>query len=215
MIVRAAASRWLVGAVQRLLVAVVGISSFVTTLGMLFTLDGLTLSSRTPRQVTTPGTSVVKVGTFAQIFGGGTYSELIWALGIVDRPPGRPVASPAGGSTRSRSAATGSARPRPASGRKVVLIRNFVLCALPRGTRRDPRGGARRDHRRRTHRASNDDPVPGDLGRGDRRARCCSGGSGTVVGAFIGAIFLGVLQDGLIIKGVSANYFSSTWASRS
>ena len=33
------------------------------------------------------------------------------------------------------------------------------------------------------------------------------GGSGTVVGAFIGAIFLGVLQDGLIIKGVSANYF--------
>ena len=33
------------------------------------------------------------------------------------------------------------------------------------------------------------------------------GGSGTVIGAFIGAIFLGVLQDGLIIKGVSANYF--------
>jgi simple sugar transport system permease protein len=33
------------------------------------------------------------------------------------------------------------------------------------------------------------------------------GGSGTVVGAFIGAIFLGILQDGLNIKGVSANYF--------
>jgi simple sugar transport system permease protein len=33
------------------------------------------------------------------------------------------------------------------------------------------------------------------------------GGSGTVVGALIGAIFLGVLQDGLNIKGVSANYF--------
>ena len=28
-----------------------------------------------------------------------------------------------------------------------------------------------------------------------------------MIGAFIGAIFLGVLQDGLIIKGVSANYF--------
>ncbi len=33
------------------------------------------------------------------------------------------------------------------------------------------------------------------------------GGSGTVVGALIGAMFLGILQDGLIIKGVSANYF--------
>ncbi len=25
----------------------------------------------------------MKVGTFAQIFGGGTYSELFWAIGIV------------------------------------------------------------------------------------------------------------------------------------
>ncbi len=32
------------------------------------------------------------------------------------------------------------------------------------------------------------------------------GGSGTVIGAFIGAIFLGVLQDGLNLKGVNANY---------
>ena len=33
-----------------------------------------------------------------------------------------------------------------------------------------------------------------------------TGGAGTVVGALIGALFLGILQDGLIIKGVSANY---------
>ena len=33
-----------------------------------------------------------------------------------------------------------------------------------------------------------------------------TGGSGTVVGAFIGALFLGILNDGLVIKGVSANY---------
>ena len=42
-----------------------------------------------------------------------------------------------------------------------------------------------------------------------------TGGSGTVVGALIGALFLGVLQDGLIIKGVSANYLDLTWGSRS
>ena len=33
-----------------------------------------------------------------------------------------------------------------------------------------------------------------------------AGGSGTVVGALIGALFLGVLNDGLIIKGVNADY---------
>ena len=33
-----------------------------------------------------------------------------------------------------------------------------------------------------------------------------AGGSGTVVGALIGALFLGVLQDGLALKGVNANY---------
>jgi simple sugar transport system permease protein len=34
------------------------------------------------------------------------------------------------------------------------------------------------------------------------------GGSGTVVGALIGAIFLGILHDGLILKGVNANYLN-------
>jgi simple sugar transport system permease protein len=33
-----------------------------------------------------------------------------------------------------------------------------------------------------------------------------SGGSGTVVGALIGALFLGILKDGLILQGVNANY---------
>jgi simple sugar transport system permease protein len=33
-----------------------------------------------------------------------------------------------------------------------------------------------------------------------------AGGSGTVVGALIGALFLGILHDGLVIQGVNANY---------
>ena len=33
-----------------------------------------------------------------------------------------------------------------------------------------------------------------------------TGGSGTVVGALIGALFLGILKDGLILQGVNANY---------
>ena len=35
-----------------------------------------------------------------------------------------------------------------------------------------------------------------------------AGGSGTVVGALFGALFLGILRDGLIIKGVNADYLS-------
>jgi simple sugar transport system permease protein len=33
-----------------------------------------------------------------------------------------------------------------------------------------------------------------------------TGGDGTIVGALIGALFLGILTEGLTIKGVSANY---------
>ena len=35
-----------------------------------------------------------------------------------------------------------------------------------------------------------------------------AGGSGTVIGAFLGALFLGILRDGLTIKGISSfTYF--------
>src|SRR5436305_2894149 len=71
------------GAINGIFVAYVGIASFVATLGMLFTLDGLSLviSHSTPIQV--PATGIGKITSFAQIFGGGTYSELFWAIGIV------------------------------------------------------------------------------------------------------------------------------------
>ena len=35
-----------------------------------------------------------------------------------------------------------------------------------------------------------------------------AGGSGTVIGAFLGAVVLGVLRDGLMIGGISANTFN-------
>ena len=62
----------------------VGISSFVATLGMLFALDGadaghLARHAGHARRARRWSGST----TFSQIFGGGTYSELIWAIGIV------------------------------------------------------------------------------------------------------------------------------------
>jgi simple sugar transport system permease protein len=187
-----------------LIVSVVGISSFVATLGTLFTLDGLTLIISHATQVTTPGTSVVKVGTFAQIFGGGTYSELFWAIGIViilqlvltfSRWGIYTVA--VGGNRLGASEAGVRTR--------VVLTRNFMMCALLAGfvgvleavraatTTPDPSGS-----NDILFQAISAAVVGGTLLRG---------GSGTVVGAFIGALFLGILRDGLNIKGVSANYF--------
>ena len=75
---------------------------------------------------------VVKVGTFAQVFGGGTYSELFWAIGIVlvlqivlsfTRWG---IYTVAVGGNRLGAAEAGVRR-------KLVLIRNFVLCATLAG----------------------------------------------------------------------------------
>jgi simple sugar transport system permease protein len=194
----------LIGLINGLAVSVVGISSFVATLGTLFTLDGLTLIISHATQVTTPGTSVVNVGTFAQIFGGGTYSELFWAIGvalilqIVLSFTRWGIFTVAVGGNRLGAAEAG-VRVR------AVLTRNFVLCALLAGfvgileavraatTTPDPSGS-----NAILFQAISAAVIGGTL---------LQGGSGTVVGAFIGAIFLGVLQDGLNIKGVSANYF--------
>jgi simple sugar transport system permease protein len=194
----------LIGMLNGLAVSVVGISSFVATLGTLFTLDGLTLIISHATPVTTPGTSSVNVPTFAQIFGGGTYSELFWAIGIVvilqlvlsfSRWGVYTVA--VGGNRVGASEAGVRTR--------VVLTRNFMMCALLAGF-----VGVLEAVRTST-------ATPDPSGSNDLLFQAISaavvggtllrGGSGTVVGALIGALFLGVLRDGLIIKGVSANYF--------
>ena len=194
----------LVGLFNGLVIAFVGISSFVATLGTLFTLDGLTLIVSHATQVTTPGTSIVKVGTFAQIFGGGTYSELFWAIGItlllqiVLSFSRWGIYTVAVGGNRLGAAEAGIRTRR-------VLTGNFVMCALLAGfvgileavrastTTPDPSGS-----NAILFQAISAAVIGGTL---------LQGGSGTVIGAFIGAIFLGILQEGLNIKGVSANYF--------
>ena len=192
-----------VGAVNGFFVAYVGISSFVATLGMLFVLDGITLVMSHATPVTEPGTSVTKVGTFAQIFGGGTYSELIWALVIVGVLQLVLVLTRWGiytvsvGGNRLGSAEAGISV-------RLVLIRNFVMCAALAGfvgileairtTTATPDPSASNDI---LFQAISAAVIGGTLLRG---------GSGTVVGALIGALFLGVLHDGLTIKGVNANY---------
>jgi simple sugar transport system permease protein len=193
----------IVGAVNGVFVAVVGISSFVTTLGMLFVLDGITLVMSHATPVSIPATSPTGVGTFAQIFGGGTYSELIWALGavvilqLVLSFSRWGIYTVSVGGNRVGSAEAGIRI-------SLVLIRNFMMCAVLAGfvgileavrtTTATPDPSASNDI---LFQAISAAVIGGTLLRG---------GSGTVAGAFIGALFLGILHDGLILKGVNANY---------
>ncbi len=88
---------------------------------------------------------------------------------------------------------------------KLVLTRNFMMCALLAGF-----VGILEAVRANT--ITPDPSVTGDIlfqaiSAAVIGGTLLTGGSGTVIGAFIGAIFLGVIRDGLNIKGVSANYF--------
>ncbi len=214
-----------VGFFNGFLTAVVGISSFVTTLGMLFTLEGLTLIISHGQPVSLPDAEVTTstiqvphfingahitlsetvnhVSTFAKVLGEGTYSELIWAIVIVVM--GQLVLTftrwglytVAVGSNKLAAAEAG-VRVR------LVMIRNFVLCAgaggfvgileAVRAAQMEPDVSGANELLLKGIAAA---VIGGTL---------LAGGSGTVVGALIGALFLGILNEGLILKGVNADY---------
>jgi simple sugar transport system permease protein len=194
-----------VGLINGLFTAVVGINSFIATLGMLLALEGLTLIISHAQPVETPGTKVAEVTTFARFFGAGTYSELIWALAIVI------VLQVVLTFTRwgLYTVAVGGNRLGAAeAGVKVrlVIIRNFILCSMcaaivgvleavrTSSVQPDPAGA--------------NDVLFDGISAAVIGGTLLAGGSGTVVGALIGALFLGILRDGLIIKGVNADYLS-------
>jgi simple sugar transport system permease protein len=213
------------GLVNGFFVAVVGISSFVATLGTLFTLEGLSLIVSHGTPVDTPGARVTTtthnvthtingvhvtlpetvnhIGTFAKIFGGGTYSELIWALVVVI------VLQAVLTFTRwgLYTVAVGSNKLGAAEAGvrvRLVTMRNFILCATTAGfvgileavragsVQPDPAGA--------------NEILLKVIAAAVIGGTLMTGGSGTVVGALIGALFLGILNDGLVLQGVNANY---------
>jgi simple sugar transport system permease protein len=215
----------LVGVLNGVVTTVFGVSSFVTTLGTLLGVGGLTLIISHAAPVAMPGADVTtktinvthivngqhitlpeqvnQVGTFAKVFGAGVYSELIWALVIVvavqillrlTRWGMYTIA--AGGNKLGASEAGVKVR--------LVVIRNFVLCSTLAGLvgiMEATRAGS---------------VTPDTAGASETMFRAVSaaviggtlltGGEGTAIGALIGALFLGVLRDGLTIDGVSADY---------
>jgi simple sugar transport system permease protein len=194
-----------VGLVNGLFTAVVGINSFITTLGMLLAIEGFTLIISHAQPVDTPGTDVAEKTTFAGIFGQGTYSQLIWAVVVVV------VLQVVLSFTRwgLYTVAVGSNRLGAAeAGIKVrlVLIRNFILCstcAAIVGLLESVRTNSIQPDPSGANEVLFDGISAAVIG-----GTLLAGGSGTVVGALIGALFLGILRDGLIIKGVNADYLS-------
>lgn len=214
-----------IGVLNGVFTAIVGVSSFITTLGTLFAFEGLTLIISHAQPVETPGAQVTShteqvqhvvnghhialpqtvnhIGTFAKVFGGGTYSELIWALVIVA------ILQVVLSFTRwgLYTVAVGSNKlgaSEAGVGVRLVVIRNFVLCSTcaglvgvleaVRATSVQPdTAGANAI----LFEAISAAVIGGTL---------LTGGVGTVVGALIGALFLGILHDGLVLQGVNADY---------
>jgi len=195
-----------VGFINGFFTAIVGISSFVTTLGMLFTVEGLTLIISHAEPVSLPGaqaTAGYHFSTFAKVLGEGTYSELIWALAIVIA--GQVVLS----FTRwgLHTVAVGSNRLAAAEAGvrvRMVMIRNFILCSTA--------GGfvgileAVRASALEPDVAGANEILFKGISAAVIGGTLLAGGSGTVVGALIGALFLGILNEGLVLKGVNADY---------
>jgi len=214
-----------VGIINGVMTEVVGVSSFITTLGMLLALAGLTLIISHAQPVAMPGAEVTsrtvevthivngqevvlaekvnEIGTFANIFGGGTYSQLIWALIIVGGVHVLLTMTRWGMYT---VAVGGNKHGAAESGINVRLtvIRNFVMCSLFAGF-----VGIMEATRATS-------VTPDTAGASETMFRAVSaaviggtllvGGYGTAIGALIGALFLGILRDGLILEGVNADY---------
>ncbi len=214
-----------VGLLNGVITEVFGVSSFITTLGMLLGLAGLTLIISHAAPVAMPGAEVTshtvnlthvvngqkitlpeqvnEVGTFAKIFGAGKYSEFIWALLAVAAIQVLLAATRWGMYT---VAVGGNKHGAAEAGVKVraVVIRNFVVCSFLAGF-----VGILE-----ANRASS--VQPDTAGASETMFRAVSaaviggtalaGGEGTALGALFGALFLGILRDGLTLEGVNADY---------
>ena len=188
----------LIGLITGLITVVFEIPSFITTLGTLFLINGLTLtfSGGYPVQ---PDAGP----TIAAIFGGNALSQIIWALAItlifqfvlVKTRWGMHTIATGGNLIGAKEVGIKTG---------LVKIGNFVLCSLLAGL------AGILD----AFRIGSIDPLAGGteimfmaIASAVIGGTLLTGGSGTIVGAFLGAIVLGILKDGFTLSGVSAYAF--------
>jgi simple sugar transport system permease protein len=186
-----------VGFINGMVTVYLGVPSFVTTLGTFFGVNGLTLIISNGEPVDTPGT-----GLYATIFG-HSWSLIIWAVAALalfhfvlkHMRWGLYCVAIGGNYEASREAGINVDR---------IKIGNFIILAAVSGFAgilaavtfniTDPLAGGS---------AIMFSAISAVVIGGTALA----GGFGTVIGAFIGAGVLALLQGGLSLQGVSANAF--------
>ena len=192
----------LVGALNGLITVRLNVPSFVTTLAMNFILYGVVLVASKQLQGSpiplSGGTSFI-----AQAMGAWKWSEILWVLAItivlsvvltrtrfgvrIDRDRRQPRRRGRGG------------RAHPARQGVGFMLCSFIaglvgiVDAVKYGTLDPGNFGV--------------DYILYAIGACVIGGTALTGGRGTVVGAFIGAILIGVLEDGLTLTGVSTNDF--------
>jgi simple sugar transport system permease protein len=195
-----------VGAVNGLITVRLNVPSFVTTLAMNFILFGLVLiysnqTQATPIPLSSSGTG--RLGFASKLMGAWLWSEILWVAAIAllttmlltrTRFGVRIVAT--GGNLLGAAEAGVPTR--------RVKVWCFVLCSFLSGLvgivdavkygSLDP-GNFGVDY------------ILYAVGACVIGGTALTGGRGTVIGAFIGAILIGILEDGLTLVGVSTNDF--------
>jgi simple sugar transport system permease protein len=188
----------MVGLVNGLVTVVLGIPSFVTTLGTLFLLNGITLTISHGSPVSPPGSPQLQA-----IFGNWGFAELIWAvvvvlaMHVVLRHTRWGLHTIAAGANRLGARESGINVAR-------LQIGNFVICGMLAGFTGILEG----------YRIQSSDPLAGGtqvmfyaVAGAVIGGTPLTGGSGTMIGGLIGALVLAVLQDGLTLIGTNAFVF--------
>ena len=188
-----------VGVVNGIFTVLLRIPSFITTLGTLFLINGLTLTLSGGFPVRPKAGPVLQ-----EIFGGNPVSQILWAIGVTVLLQFVLVKTRWGLHTIATGGNIVGARE---VGIKIerIKIGNFVLCSVLGGL------AGILD----TFRIGSIDPLAGGteimfmaIASSVIGGTLLTGGSGTIVGAFLGAAVLGILKDGFTLSGVSAYTFS-------
>ena len=189
----------LVGLVNGAVTLLLRVPSFVTTLGTMFLLNGITLVLSAGTPVDTPGSALLQA-----FFGHWGYSEILWAvllaalMHLVLRNTRWGLHTVASGGNPIGACEAGINVTR-------LKIGNFVLSAVLSGFT-----GVLEDFR-----ISSIDPQAGGsqimflaVAAGVIGGTSLAGGSGTIIGGLIGAAVLGVLNDGFTLIGINAFTFN-------
>jgi simple sugar transport system permease protein len=188
-----------IGLINGVVTVMLRVPSFVTTLGTLFLVNGVTLTISRGIPVTPPGGEL-----FMQVMGAWGYSEILWTLlvvvllHIVLRHTRWGLHTIAAGANETGAREAGIHVTRLKIGNFVVtsVLAGFTGCL-------------------EAFRIGSIDPQAGGnqimflaVAAGVIGGTPLAGGSGTIIGGLIGAIVLGALNDGFTLIGINAFTFN-------